>query len=158
MRKTVGVIGAGEASEADTERAFEVGKEIAGKNLVLVCGGMSGVMEAACRGAKSKGGLTIGIIPGESRTEANPYVDIPVVTGLGHARNIIVVRSSDAVIAIGGSFGTLSEIAFALRLQIPVIGLDTWDVSSEIRKAEGPKEAVDMAAGLIGVGDGRSLR
>lgn len=157
MRKTVGVIGAGDASGTDTERAFEVGKEIARNDFVLVCGGMSGVMEAACLGAKSAGGLTIGIIPGERKAEANPHVDIPIVTGLSHARNIIVVRSSDAIIAIGGSFGTLSEIAFALRLQIPVIGLDTWDVSPEIRKADGPKEAVAMAAGLIGIGDGRSL-
>lgn len=158
MRKTVGVIGAGEASKRDLNRAFEVGKEIARKNLVLISGGMSGVMESACRGAKSEGGITVGVIPGNFKAEANPYVDIPIVTGLGHGRNIIVVKSSDAIIAIGGSFGTLSEIAFALRLQIPVIGIDTWDVSSEIRKAEGPKEAVAMAVRLIGIGNGGSLR
>ncbi len=158
MRKSVGVIGAGEASDTDTERAFEVGKEIARQNLILVCGGMSGVMEAACRGAKSEGGVTVGIIPGSLKAEANPYVDIPVVTGFGQGRNIIVVRSSDAIIAIGGSFGTLSEIAFALRLQIPVIGIDTWDVSSEIRRAEGPKEAVAMAVEFIGPSNGGSLR
>ncbi|NIO20775.1 MAG: TIGR00725 family protein, partial [Candidatus Aenigmarchaeota archaeon] len=93
--------------------AYEVGREIAKRDIVLVSGGMSGVMEAACRGAKTEGGLTVGIIPGTEKSEANPYVDIPVVTGMGHGRNIIVVRSSDAIIAIGGSYGTLSEIAFA---------------------------------------------
>lgn len=102
-------------------------------------------MEAACMGARSEGGLTVGIIPGASRSDTNRYVDIPVVTGMGHGRNIIVASSCDAVIAIGGGFGTLSEIAFALRLKIPVVGIRTWDVSSEIKKAAGPDEAVDMA-------------
>jgi len=150
MRTLIGVIGTGAASEQECVTAERVGREIAKRDLTLVCGAMGGVMEAACRGAKAEGGITIGIVPGDSRTDSNPYVDIPVVTAMGHARNIIVVRSSSAVIAIGGSYGTLSEIAFALRLEIPIIGIKTWDVSPEIKKAETPKEAVDMAIELIG--------
>lgn len=148
MKTVIGVIGASEASSDERETALEVGRQIAGKGAVLLCGGAGGVMEAACMGAHSKGGLTIGIIPGASKSDANRYVDIPVVTGMGHGRNIIVASSCDAVIAIGGGFGTLSEIAFALRLKIPVVGIRTWDVSSEIKKATGPDEAVDMAVEL----------
>ncbi len=145
MQTVIGVIGRGVASEEELNTAYEVGREIAKRDIVLVSGGMGGVMEAACRGAKTEGGLTVGIIPGIDKGEANPYVDIPVVTGMGHGRNVIVVHSSDAIIAIGGSYGTLSEIAFALRLRIPIIGINTWDVSSEIKNAESPGEAVDMA-------------
>ena len=148
MKTVIGVIGASEASSDERETALEVGRRIAGKGAVLLCGGAGGVMEAACMGARSKGGLTVGIIPGASRSDANRYVDIPVVTGMGHGRNIIVASSCDAVIAIGGGFGTLSEIAFALRLKIPVVGIRTWDVSSEIKKAAGPDEAVDIAVEL----------
>ena len=150
MKTLIGVIGAEDASEEERATAERVGREIAKSGLTLVCGAMGGVMEAACRGAKTEGGLTIGIVPGDSKSDSNPYVDIPVVTAMGHARNVIVVRSSSAIIAIGGSYGTLSEIAFALRLEIPIIGIKTWDVSTEIRKAETPKEAVDMAIELIG--------
>ncbi|MCL4244649.1 MAG: TIGR00725 family protein [Candidatus Dadabacteria bacterium] len=148
MKTIIGVIGGSEAASDERETALEVGRRIAGKGAVLLCGGLGGVMEAACMGARSKGGLTVGIIPGASRSDANRYVDIPVVTGMGHGRNIIVASSCDAVIAIGGGFGTLSEIAFALRLKIPVVGIRTWDVSSEIKKAAGPDEAVDMAIEL----------
>ena len=148
MYTIIGVIGANQASDKDYKTAEEVGREVAKRKGVVICGGLGGIMEAVCRGAKSEGGLTIGIIPGFSKSEANPYVDIPVVTGMSHARNIIVVRSSDAIIAIGGSYGTLSEIAFALKLEIPIIGIDTWEVSPEIKKVTTPKEAVDMAFAL----------
>ncbi len=158
MEILVGVIGAGNAAEEEYIAAFEVGRELARGKCTLVCGGLGGVMEAACKGAKSEGGTTIGIIPGEHKNEANPYVDIPIVTGMGHGRNIIVVRSSDALIAIGGSFGTLSEIAFALRLEIPVIGINTWDVSSDIRQADNPREAVEMAIGFADARIARGLR
>ena len=141
----IGVIGAAEANAQESEIAEVVGKEIAKRNVALVCGGLGGVMEAACRGAKSEGGLTIGIIPGFSASDANPNVDIPIVTGMSHARNVIVVRSSCAVIAIGGSYGTLIEIALALKLETPVIGINTWEVSSNIKKVTDPKEAVDLA-------------
>lgn len=158
MQSTIGVIGAGNASEEELNTAYKVGREIAKRDIALVCGGMSGVMEAACRGAKKEGGLTVGIIPGADKSESNPYVDIPVVTGMGHGRNIIVVRSSDAIIAIGGSYGTLSEIAFALRLHVPVIGINTWDVSSEMRNAESPEEAVDLAIRLSSTLTDRGMR
>jgi hypothetical protein len=148
MNTIIGVIGSSEASSEESKTAEEIGREIARRKGILVCGGLSGVMEAACRGAKSEGGMTIGIIPGFNRSEANPYVDIPIVTGISEARNIIVVRSSNAIIAIGGSFGTLSELAFALKLNIPVIGINTWEVSSNIKKAKTPKEAVDLAFSL----------
>ena len=158
MEKVIGVIGAGDAAGDEYDAALETGREIARRKFTLVCGGMGGVMEAACKGAKSEGGLTVGIIPTYSKNDANPYVDIPVVTGMGHGRNIIVVSSSHAIIAIGGSFGTLSEIAFALRLGIPVVGIKTWDVSSDIKQAENPREAVEMAAGLVDARAARGLR
>jgi uncharacterized protein (TIGR00725 family) len=111
-------------------------------------------MEAACKGARAEGGITIGILPGDSRQAANPYVQIPIVTGLGYARNLIVVKSAQAVIAVGGSYGTLSEISHALQNKIPVIGLNTWSLSrngqtdSSIILAQTPIEAVDKALEL----------
>jgi uncharacterized protein (TIGR00725 family) len=116
---------------------------------------MGGVMEAACKGATDEGGLTIGILPGDGRFGANPYVQIPIVTGIGYARNAVVVKSSQAIIAIDGSYGTLSEIAFALQSGIPVIGLDTWSIGiggssdDSIITASNAEEAVNRAIGLI---------
>ncbi len=149
MKRIIGVIGKGDSNEEDCRIAHEVGEEIARNGFTLLTGGMGGVMEAACRGSKSAGGTTIGILPGSSKSDCNTYVDYPIVTGMGHGRNIIVVGSSDAIIAIGGSFGTLSEIAFALRLNIPIIGLNTWDVSTDIKKAESAQEAVHLAIKLV---------
>ncbi len=149
MKTLIGVLG-GSAAAAEMERlAEEVGREIARRGAVLICGGRSGIMEAACRGAKEEGGLTIGVLPGEHRSEANPYVDVAVVTGMGVARNAIIVRSAAAVIAIDGRYGTLSEIAFALQLGVPVIGLNTWQVSDEIQHARSAKEAVDLAMAAL---------
>jgi len=154
----VAVIGAGRCSKEVARVAESVGRELARRGVALVCGGLGGVMEAACRGAKSEGGLTIGILPGSSRREANPYVDIPVVTGLGEARNVIVVRTAQAVIAVDGEYGTLSEIAHALKLGIPVVGLNTWQLAkqgrlvSAIVEAGTPAEAVDRALALGGGG------
>ncbi len=148
MRVAIGVIGAGECSKDMAEIAEKVGRGIAKRGAVLVCGGLGGVMEAACRGARSEGGITVGVTPGFSKSEANRYVDIPIVTGMSHARNIIVVRSSDALVAIGGSWGTLSEISFALKLGVPVIGINTWEVSNEIKHATNPEVAVDLALRL----------
>lgn len=152
MRTIIGIIGESQASVEQSSAAQEVGVEIAKRGGIIVCGGLGGVMEAACRGAKSEHGLTVGIIPGPDRYEANPYIDIPIVTGMSHARNIIVVRTCNAIIAIGGSYGTLSEIAFALKLGIPIVGIKTWDVSSEIKRVSSPKEAVDMAFDLASTG------
>ena len=129
----IAVIGAGRCSEEIAQVAESVGRELARRGATLVCGGLGGVMEAACRGAKSEGGLTIGILPGSSRRETNLYVDIPVVTGLGEARNVIVVRTSQAVIAVDGEYGALSEIACALKLGIPVVGLNTWQLARQGR-------------------------
>ena len=129
----IAVIGAGRCSEEIAQVAESVGRELARRGATLVCGGLGGVMEAACRGAKSEGGLTIGILPGSSRRETNLYVDIPVVTGLGEARNVIVVRTSQAVIAVDGEYGALSEIAYALKLGIPVVGLNTWQLARQGR-------------------------
>jgi uncharacterized protein (TIGR00725 family) len=128
-KKFIAVIGGSQASPKEISVAEEVGRELAKNGVVLVCGGLGGVMEAACRGASSEGGLTIGILPGEDRREANRYVQIPIVTGIGYARNVAVVKSAQAVIAIGGSYGTLSEIGHALQNSIPVIGLNTWTLS-----------------------------
>jgi len=142
----IGVIGSGECSLKTKKLAEEVGKEIARRGATLICGGLGGVMEAAAKGAKMAGGLTVGIIPGSNPEEANPYIDVVVVTGMSYARNIIVVRSSDAIIAIEGRYGTLSEIAYALQLRKPVVGLNTpWNISEEIINSSSPVEAVEMA-------------
>ena len=135
--------------DGDAERlAFETGRVLAGRGAIVVTGGLGGSMEAACRGAKKEGGTTIGILPGDSRADANSSVDIAIPTAFGEARNALVVRSADAVIAIGGGFGTLSEIAFALKLGRPVIGLGTWEIEGII-PAENPAEAVDLALELV---------
>ena len=150
----IAVIGGGACTKEEARLAEEVGRELAKRGAVLVCGGLGGVMEAACRGADSAGGMTIGILPGESRQAANPYVQIPIVTGMGHARNVAVVKSAEAVIAIAGSYGTLSEIGHALQSGIPVIGLNTWSLSrggqldNAIILAQDPVEAVDKALNL----------
>ena len=148
------MIGGNQPSSQETKLAEEVGRELARKGAILVCGGLGGVMEATCKGASSEGGVTIGILPGDNRQAANPYVQIPIVTGIGYARNITVVKSAQAVIAIGGSYGTLSEIGHALRSGIPIIGLNTWSLSRDGRQdnsiilAQNPTEAVNKALNL----------
>ncbi|NIL96534.1 MAG: TIGR00725 family protein, partial [Planctomycetales bacterium] len=127
----VAVVGGGVCSPEEAALAEAVGRGLAEAGATLICGGLGGVMAAACRGAKSAGGLTIGVLPGYSATDANPHVDVPIVTGMGEARNVIIVRTASAVIAVGGEFGTLSEIAFALKLGRPVIGLGTWELAKE---------------------------
>ena len=118
----IAVIGSGEEISKETEKAAEqIGVKIAENNCILICGGKEGIMEAACRGAKSKGGITVGIMPSLEKEEANKYVDIPINTGIGYARNAFVAASADAVIALEGSFGTLSEIAMALNYRKPVV-------------------------------------
>ena len=153
-RKLIGVIGGGQCSKAEAKTAEDVGRRLAKQGAILVCGGLGGVMEAACRGASAEGGLTVGILPGNERQTANAHVHIPIVTGMGYARNVAVVKSAQAVIAIGGSYGTLSEIAHALQSGIPVIGLNTWALSKNdqqdrsIIPAQNPAEAVDKALSL----------
>lgn len=151
----IAVIGGSDCSAQEDKLAEEVGREIVRQGAMLVCGGLGGVMEAACRGASKEGGLTIGVLPGDNRQAANPYVQIPIVTGMGYARNVAVVKSAQVVIAIDGSYGTLSEIGHALQSRIPVIGLNTWSLSidgqvdNSIIPAENPKDAVNKALGLI---------
>ena len=149
LRIFIGVIGAGDCSDEVYKLAEEVGERIAKAGAVLVCGGLGGVMEAASRGAKKGGGTTIGILPGIDKNQANPYIDFPVVTGLGEGRNLLVIRNSDVVIALPGEYGTLSEIAFCLKLGKPIIGLSTWDVSEDIIKAKNPEEAIRIALGKV---------
>lgn len=148
MRR-IGVIGNSACSDEVINLAEKVGEEVAKRKGILICGGLTGVMEGAARGAKKAGGLTVGILPGNRASDANPFIDIPIVTGLGYARNIIVVQSSEVVIAIDGKYGTLSEIAYALQFNIPVVGLQTWDISPEIIIASNPFEAVDKAFTLL---------
>ena len=155
-QKFIAVIGGSQATPAELITAEQVGREIARAGAILVCGGMGGVMEAACKGACQEGGQTIGILPDENRLHANEYVNIPIVTGIGYARNVAVVKSAHAVIAIGGSYGTLSEIGYALQSGLPVIGIETWAISrkgnekSPIIVVKTPAKAVETALAMIG--------
>lgn len=155
-RTFISVVGGSQCSPEAYALAEQVGRELALRGAIVVCGGLTGVMEAACKGAKSAGGLTVGVLPSHSYLDANPWVDIPIVTGLGYARNVIVVKTGRAVIAVDGSYGTLSEIAHALADGIPVIGLQTWTFSynnheknnNAIVLARTPGEAVEKALAL----------
>jgi uncharacterized protein (TIGR00725 family) len=147
-RNIVGVIGAGAADEKILRTAEETGRLIALHGFLLVCGGLGGVMEAAAKGARSEGGTTIGILPQADRSAANPYIDIPLATGFGEGRNVFIVRTADVLIAVGGEYGTLSEIAFALKSGKPVIGIASWDIPGVI-KATTPLEAVTVAMEIL---------
>ena len=146
----ISVIGGGQCSAAEYAAAMEIGRLVAEAGATLVCGGLSGVMEAAARGAKEAGGVTIGILPGHERSLANPYLDHVITAGMGHARNLAVVSSGDAVIAVGGSFGTLSEIGLAGRVGRPVVILSGWRLQNDqgtegIWYASSPREAIALA-------------
>lgn len=146
----IGVIGQGKDVSAFLLRqAEEVGRLIAKNGCILLSGGRGGIMEAACRGAKSEQGLTVGILPGRDSCDANEYVDIPLATGLGEARNAVIARAADALIAIGGKYGTLSEIAFALNFNKPVIGLHTWKNIDGVVHVDSPEEAVQLALDFV---------
>ncbi|MBW2040136.1 MAG: TIGR00725 family protein [Deltaproteobacteria bacterium] len=149
VKGQIGVIGAGKCPSEVYEIAREVGGEIARRGFSLVCGGLGGVMEAACRGAKEAGGTTIGILPTSNRMDANPYVDLVIPTGLGHARNILVVQASDALVAIDGGAGTLSEIAIALKVGKPIVGIRTWKLEGKVPLVEGGREAVGMLINML---------
>jgi uncharacterized protein (TIGR00725 family) len=125
----VAVVGPGEANAEEIALAEEVGRLLGERGAVLVCGGLGGAMEAACRGAKAAGGTTVGILPESDRAAANRWVDVAIATGLGEARNALVVRAADVLIAVGGGYGTLSEIALALKGGTPVVGLGTWELA-----------------------------
>jgi uncharacterized protein (TIGR00725 family) len=155
-RAWIAIAGPGEAAPWELEAAAEAGAAVAEAGCGLVCGGLGGVMEAACRGARSRGGLTVGLLPGTDRDAANGWVVVALPTGLGEARNALVVRAADAVVAIGGGWGTLSEIALALKAGIPVVGVGTWEVAREGTPVAGvvpvadPRGAVAEALRLCG--------
>ena len=155
FRLRIGVMGPAHCSAEAYNLAREVGFLIGQKGALLICGGRSGVMEASARGAREAGGITIGILPGNSAAEANPYIDIPIVTDLGNARNAINVLTSQAIIAIDGSYGTLSEIALAMKCGVPVVGLKTWALVPPggeplpVTWAHSAEEAVTTALRLV---------
>jgi len=147
----IAVIGSGENDPKNEKIAYELGKLIAQKGAILICGGLGGVMDAACKGASEAGGTCVGILPGGNRAGSSRYLTVALPTGVGEARNTIITRSADVVIAVGGEFGTLSEIAFALKAQKPVIGINTWHLfkdkqeSKAIARAKDACEAIDLA-------------
>ena len=145
----IGVIGGCECTEKTYEIAREVGELIAAQQWTLVCGGGGGVMEAVCRGAQTAGGCTVGILPTSDESSANQYLAVKIPTGLGYARNILVVRASQALIALNGKYGTLSEIAFACNEEKPVVGIDTWDIPG-VHKVPTPQEAIRYIKKKIG--------
>ncbi len=152
----ISVIGAGEASESELRLAEAVGTEIARRSSILVCGGLGGVMEAAAKGAVEAGGLALGLLPGETRAQANPYLSASIPTGLGHGRNYWVALGGDGVIAVGGGAGTLSEIGLALKLRRPIALLQSLDVEAAgisdplLKIATNPREAVELVCGARG--------
>jgi uncharacterized protein (TIGR00725 family) len=154
-RRYIAVVGGGgRVPPAVRATAEAVGRAVAESGAVLVCGGLGGVMEAACRGAHAGGGLTVGILPGRDRTEANRHVDVAIPTGMGEARNALVVRAADAVVAVDGEYGTLAEIALALQAAVPVVGLGTWELGrggvpdDGVVRAEDPARAVALVLAL----------
>jgi uncharacterized protein (TIGR00725 family) len=157
-RLSIAVCGPDPVPDGEVEaRAEAVGRLIARAGAVLVCGGLGGVMEASCRGAAAEGGLTVGILPDLDRRRANPYLTYSIPTGMGEMRNTLLVRAADAVIAVAGEFGTLSEIAFALKTGVPVVGMDTWELAKAggrsveaFARATTPEEAVAEALRLAG--------
>jgi uncharacterized protein (TIGR00725 family) len=140
----IAVVGPGEATADQLQAAEDVGAQLATAGAVVVTGGLGGVMEAASRGARSKRGVTVGLLPGADREAANGWVEVAIATGLGEMRNALIARAVDALIAIGGGAGTLSEIAFALKLGKPVVGLGTWEVHG-VEQADSPRDAGDRA-------------
>ncbi len=151
-RKTiVAVIGAGKCSKKQRDMAAKVGKYIAEHDAVLVCGGLGGIMEGAARGAKQAGGVTLGIIPSECKDDANEYIDFVVPSGLGEARNILVIRTADAVVAFPGRYGTLSEMAFALQAGKPLVAVNAWRLAEDVEQFDDPVEAARRALKLARV-------
>lgn len=156
MTPYVAVVGAGDA-HAELERVAEdVGRGLGARGAVVLCGGLSGVMEAVCRGCRDAGGTSVGILPGHDRAQANAFVDVALATGMGEMRNALIVRTADVVVALGGEYGTLSEVAFALKIGRPVVGYDTWGLSKggeprdDLVRVTSADEAVAAALRLAG--------
>jgi len=148
-KNKVAVIGGAQVDQKTFQLAVETGERLAEAGFILYNGGKSGVMEAVSMGAKTKGGVVVGILPDDDTAAANPFVDIPVATGMGIGRNVIIIRSADAVIAIDGKYGTLSEIAYALQLGKPVIGLNTWELEAPVIRVKNPEEAVQQLISVL---------
>jgi len=146
----IGVIGAGTCLDSTYELARNLGSEIGKRGWTLICGGLGGVMEGAARGCLEAGGLTVGLLPGLTRQSANPFIQVPIATGLGEGRNLLVVRASDLLVSIAGGYGTLSEIAMALKTKKPVIGLETWKEITGIRHVTDYQEAIKLITQLLG--------
>jgi uncharacterized protein (TIGR00725 family) len=138
----IGVIGAADCSQELYGVARELGRYIARNNWVLLCGGLGGVMKGAAEGCSCEGGMTVGLLPGNSKNSANPFIKLPIPTGLGEGRNLLVVRASDVLVALSGGYGTLSEIGFALRIGKPVVGLNTWSGIDGIEYVESVEQAI----------------
>lgn len=149
IKPFIGVIGSGEEDPETNRLAEEVGSLIASEGHPLVNGGLAGVMAASARGCAYRGGLTVGILPGLDPAEANPHIEVPIPTGLGEMRNLLIIRTAPVFIAVGGGYGTLSEIALALKLKKTVVGLNTWEVSKDVIKAAGPADAVKKAISAL---------
>ncbi len=147
-KPVIAVIGAGKCSKKLRDRAAEVGRVIAENGGVVVCGGLGGIMEGAARGAKEAGGTTIGILPTDNKDDANEFIDIVIPTGFGEARNILVIRTADAVVALPGKYGTLTEMAFALHAGKPLVSISAWKLGDEIRHVDDPTEAAMLALEL----------
>ena len=145
----VGVIGAGTCPQAIYEIARKLGIEIGKRGWVLICGGLGGVMEAAARGCSEMGGMTVGILPGLDKESANPYIKVSLPTGLAEGRNLMVIRGSDALVSVSGGYGTLSEIALALKTGKPVIGLKTWKDIDGVNYAADPERAIEMVSSFF---------
>ncbi len=143
----VGVIGSSRCDERLYEIAMRVGELLAERGCVVVNGGLGGVMEASAKGAKLKGGLTVGILPGDSKDDANPYIDIKIVTNMGHARNVIIAHTCDALIAVGGEYGTISEMAIALKIGKKVVAIEPLVVLPGVKVVDTPEEAVEEVLG-----------
>ena len=145
----IGVVGGRDVSSEILELAYKAGGEIAKRDAFLICGGMGGVMESACRGAKEAGGFTIGILPTSDAMDANLYLDVVIPTGMGLARNVLIVNAADGILAIGGKYGTLSEMAFAKQMEKPLISLKSWKFDKSYNQAQSPYEAVDSLFNAI---------
>ncbi len=145
----IAVIGAGDCSQEIYNLAKELGHMIAQRAWILICGGLGGVMEGAAKGCYQAGGMTVGILPGEERDSANPFIHLAIPTGLGEGRNLLVVKASDAVLSIAGGYGTLSEIGLALKTGKPVIGLKTWPDIDGVDYVETPQQAIDMVGRYV---------
>ena len=154
----IGVIGAGTCDETTYDQARQVGRGIAEMGATLVCGGLGGVMQGACQGAHEAGGQAVGILPGPDKSQANAYVTLPVVTDMGHARNILVVRSSDILVAIHGGYGTLSEISIGLKLAKPIVGLNTWPDMEGIVYVSTPAAVLESVQSLLTKADCKGSR